>query len=58
MKEKLDAILHTLEEAQRQIAEARLRNSPSSQSIRTLSDAEVELDEIREKLERLRDLST
>jgi hypothetical protein len=54
MNEKLDAILRTLEEAQRQIADARTNKSQPPDSVKTLTDAEAELNEIKEKLHKLR----
>jgi hypothetical protein len=55
MNQKLDDILRTLEEARRQIAAARASNSDAPDCVRTLDDVEVELQEIKQRLEKIKD---
>ena len=54
MTEKIDAILETLDEARRQIADAKMTNANSDGVADTLEAVEEELDEIREQLGRLK----
>jgi hypothetical protein len=53
MKEKLDEILRTLDEAQRQVAEARM-NAKEGDGACVLEDVELSLGWIRKKIDGLR----
>lgn len=55
MKEQIDAILQTLQEAQRRIAQAKACSDDPPADIETLIAIDEGLSEIRAKLERMKD---
>jgi hypothetical protein len=54
MTQKIKAILETLDEARRRIADAKLSNADSDGVADTLDEVELELNEIKDKLDRLK----